>query len=239
MVSFFWFLCCHLPWVFSFVWLYCPLANYWCDVLGRYLQVEFSFFGKSFRVYCVYAPNRNPAQDQFFDDLHSKIDPSIPTVLCGDLNKVFDRSLDMLAVARPSSCMTALPCLNIFSRTILIFFQPPWLTLASRLIPRGTCHLLLRVISPPFARDILLWTRFCLLSVGWPDVRPLVLMALLWSSILSFGLFLVLILFLYSIPVLIPALSPSLSQHRGIISLSFKTDPVPSFWWFLCCQYAV
>ena len=76
------------------MWLYCPLANYWCDVLGRYLQVEFSFFGKSFRVYCVYAPNRNPAQDQFFDDLHSKIDPSIPRVLCGDLNKVFDRSLD-------------------------------------------------------------------------------------------------------------------------------------------------
>ena len=122
----------------------------------------------------------------------------------------------MLAVARPSSCMTALPCLNIFSRTILIFFQPPWLTLASRLIPRGTCHLLLRVISPPFARDILLWTRFCLLSVGWPDVRPLVLMALLWSSILSFGLFLVLILFLYSIPVLIPALSPSLSLSTEV-----------------------
>ena len=42
----------------------------------------------------MYAPNRNPAQDQFFDDLRSKIDPSIPTVLCGDLNKVFDRSLD-------------------------------------------------------------------------------------------------------------------------------------------------
>ena len=84
--------------------------------------------------------------------------------------------------------------------------------------PPGTCHLLLRVISPPFARDILLWTRFCLLSVGWPDVRPLVLMALLWSSILSFGLFLVLILFLYSIPVLIPALSlsPSLSLSTEV-----------------------
>ena len=70
------------------------LANSWCDVWGRYLQVEFSFFGKSFRVVCVYAPNRNPARDQFFDELHSRIDPSIPTVLRGDFNEVFDRSLD-------------------------------------------------------------------------------------------------------------------------------------------------
>ena len=70
------------------------LVNSWCDVLGRYLQVEFSFFGKSFRVCCVYAPNRNPARDQFVVDLHSKIDPSIPTGLCGDFNEVFDRSLD-------------------------------------------------------------------------------------------------------------------------------------------------
>ena len=70
------------------------LVNSWCDVSGRYLQVEFSFFGKSFRVVCVYAPNRNPARDQFFDELHSRIDPSIPTVLCGDFNDVFDRSLD-------------------------------------------------------------------------------------------------------------------------------------------------
>ena len=70
------------------------LVNSWCDVSGRYLQVEFSFFGSSFRVCCVYAPNRNPARDQFFGDLHSKIDPSIPTILCGDFNEVFDRSVD-------------------------------------------------------------------------------------------------------------------------------------------------
>ena len=42
----------------------------------------------------MYAPNRNPARDQFFGDLHSKIDPSIPTILCGDFNEVFDRSVD-------------------------------------------------------------------------------------------------------------------------------------------------
>ena len=123
----------------------------------------------------------------------------------GSLHRVMEMTL-----LSPPLKMSVLLC----RLSILIFFQPPWLTLASRLIPRGTCHLLLRVISPPFVRDIFLWTRFCLLSVGWPDVRPLVLMALLWSSILSFGLFLVLILFLYSIPVLIPALSLSAQMYH-------------------------
>ena len=79
------------------------LVNSWCDVSGRYLQVEFSFFGSTFRVCCVYAPNRNPARDQFFGDLHSKIDPSIPTILCGDFNEVFDRSLDRAGSDPPVS----------------------------------------------------------------------------------------------------------------------------------------
>ena len=70
------------------------LVNSWCDDEGRYLQCEFSFLGKSFRVCSIYAPNRNPARDQFLDNLHSKIDPLIPTVLCGDFNTVFDLSLD-------------------------------------------------------------------------------------------------------------------------------------------------
>ena len=72
------------------------LVNSWSDVNGRFLQCEFSFLGKSFRVCCIYGPNRNPARDQFLDDLHPRIDPSIPTVLAGDFNTVFDRSLDRL-----------------------------------------------------------------------------------------------------------------------------------------------
>ena len=52
------------------------------------------FCGKSFRVCCIYAPNRNPARDQFFHDLWAKVDPSVPTILCGDFNAVFDRSVD-------------------------------------------------------------------------------------------------------------------------------------------------
>ena len=70
------------------------LVNSWGDDDGRYLQCEFVFCGKSFRVSCIYAPNRNPACDQFFDDLRVKVDPSVPTILCGDFNAVFDRSVD-------------------------------------------------------------------------------------------------------------------------------------------------
>ena len=70
------------------------LINSWCDVDGRYLQCEFSFLHKSFRVCSVYAPNRNPARDQFLDDLHPKVDPSVLTVLASDFNTVFDCSVD-------------------------------------------------------------------------------------------------------------------------------------------------
>ena len=72
------------------------LVNSWGDDVGRYLHCEFVFCGKSFRVCCIYAPNRNPARDQFFDNLQTKVDPSVPTILCGDFNAVFDRSLDHL-----------------------------------------------------------------------------------------------------------------------------------------------
>ena len=70
------------------------LVNSWCDSDGRFLQCEFLFCAKLFRVCCIYGPNRNPARDLFLDDLHSEIDPSIPTVLAGDFNTVFDRTLD-------------------------------------------------------------------------------------------------------------------------------------------------
>ena len=70
------------------------MVNSWSDTDGRYLQCEFSYLDKTFRVVCLYAPNRNPARDQFFDDLIHKIDPLIPTILSGDFNAVFDRSMD-------------------------------------------------------------------------------------------------------------------------------------------------
>ena len=91
------------------------LLNSWCDSDGRFLQCEFSFCTKLFRVCCIYGPNRNPARDLFFDDLHHRIDPLIPTVLAGDFNAVFDRGLDRFG-SDPSdlSRESSLPLLNLF-----------------------------------------------------------------------------------------------------------------------------
>ena len=70
------------------------LVKSWCDSDGRFLLCEFSLCDKIFRVCCLYAPNRNPARNDFFDEDHPEIDPSVPTVLVGDFNAVFDRALD-------------------------------------------------------------------------------------------------------------------------------------------------
>lgn len=66
----------------------------WFDDAGRYIQAEFTFQDSCFRVLCVYAPNRNPTRDLFLDQLGDLVDPAVPTILCGDFNTVFDRSLD-------------------------------------------------------------------------------------------------------------------------------------------------
>ena len=65
------------------------LVQSWADEEGRLLQCEFSF-----RVISLYAPNRNPVRNQFLEQLADEVDPSIPTLLCGDFNTVFDRNLD-------------------------------------------------------------------------------------------------------------------------------------------------
>ena len=70
------------------------LVRSWPDDAGRYLLAEFTLQDSCFRVLCVYAPNRNPARNLFFHEFAILVDPAIPTVLCGDFNTVFDRSLD-------------------------------------------------------------------------------------------------------------------------------------------------
>ena len=73
----------------------------WSDSEGRFLQCEFSLRDVRFRVACVYAPNRNPARDHFFDDVATNIVPSIPSLPVGDFNSVFDRAVD-----RCDSCVS-------------------------------------------------------------------------------------------------------------------------------------
>ena len=70
------------------------LVNFSPDDAGRFVLCEFRFHGKLFRVVSLYAPNRNPARDQFLELVPSWVDPAIPTVVCGDFNTIFDRSLD-------------------------------------------------------------------------------------------------------------------------------------------------
>ena len=66
----------------------------WYDDHGRFFQCEFSYLGKIFRVACVYAPNRYPEPNNFFSDVEVHVDPSVPTLLCGDFNAVFDLLFD-------------------------------------------------------------------------------------------------------------------------------------------------
>ena len=70
------------------------LVSSWSDADGRFVQCEFSFQAKIFRVACIYVPNRNPARETFFSDVEVRVDPSVPTLLCGDFNAIFDRLLD-------------------------------------------------------------------------------------------------------------------------------------------------
>ena len=64
------------------------------DSAGRFVCCEFLFRDKKFRVVSLYAPNANPQRDEFFAYVSSMVDPSLPTVLCGDFNAVFDWNVD-------------------------------------------------------------------------------------------------------------------------------------------------
>ena len=64
------------------------------DSAGRFVHAVFSLHDVVFGLACIYAPNRNPARDDFFEYVSNMIDLRVPTVLCGDFNAVFDHSLD-------------------------------------------------------------------------------------------------------------------------------------------------
>ena len=85
------------------------LAKSWSESDGRFLLCEFRFCNQVFRVCSVYTSNIYPAQNQFLDDVSVSIDPSVPAVLSGYFNTVFNRSLERRGsgpfdVARESFC---------------------------------------------------------------------------------------------------------------------------------------
>ena len=70
------------------------LQNSWVDSSGRFVLADFQHRDVIFCVACIYTPNQNPDRDTFFSFVSSKIDPSVPTVVCGNFNAVFDRTID-------------------------------------------------------------------------------------------------------------------------------------------------
>ena len=66
----------------------------WTDSDGRFLRLDFSYRAVRFRVACLYAPNHNPERDLFLAHFTDNLDPGTPTILAGDFNTIFNRSLD-------------------------------------------------------------------------------------------------------------------------------------------------
>lgn len=65
-----------------------------CDKEGRFVLAEFRWRTAHFRLVTVYAPNRNPERDSFFEYVRGQIDTLVPTIICGDFNTVWDRRAD-------------------------------------------------------------------------------------------------------------------------------------------------
>ena len=64
------------------------------DADGRFVSAEFRSDGVVFRLVSLYAPNRDPARADFYNYVIDSVDPSVPTVNCGDFNTAFNCSLD-------------------------------------------------------------------------------------------------------------------------------------------------
>ena len=162
-------------WFHTFAQLHYPLPPFlvpaqYLDSDGRFVQCEFSFLAKTFPVCSIYCPNRNPDRDLFLDDLHPRIDPSVLTVLTGDFNTVFDRSLDRRALIPVILLVRALhPSVGFLMLIVLyifggIFILPPLLLLGLDgmvLWPLG----LISSVSPMFGcRPSNHVPSFCVLS---------------------------------------------------------------------------
>ena len=93
----------------------CKLIDSFTDDAGRLASCKFELYGKIFQVASIYAPNRNPERNAFLDFLPAFLDESLPTLLTGDFNAVFDPTLDRRGGA-PSPYRESVASLtNLFS----------------------------------------------------------------------------------------------------------------------------
>ena len=70
------------------------LDKFQIDDEGRFVMAKFKIHEVAFCIVCVYAPHWIPDRDNFFTFCESSIDPSVPILLRGDFNAVFDCCLD-------------------------------------------------------------------------------------------------------------------------------------------------
>lgn len=96
------------------------LVNHWIDSDGRFVMAEFTRQDVSFRLACLYAPNRNPHRDDFFATVESLIDPAVPTLVCGDFNAVFDRALDRSSTTSDPSRESTTTLLSLFRQCCIV-----------------------------------------------------------------------------------------------------------------------
>ena len=97
------------------------LNRSWVELGGRFAMAEFMDGNFLFPVVCIYAPNRNPERDSFLLSCSDFIDPSIPTLLCGDLNAVLDRTLDRRGSAANSTYHDSSASLRLLFSEAFVF----------------------------------------------------------------------------------------------------------------------
>ena len=101
----------------GFVILYPPtfaLTKSSADRQGQFVLAHFSKDDLMSAVACLYAPNRNPDRNAFFDYCGDRMDPSVPTFLCDDFNTVSSRALDRRGSALDPSRESSIALENLF-----------------------------------------------------------------------------------------------------------------------------
>ena len=128
------------------------LAKSSTDRNGHFVLAHFTRDDLIFGVVCLYAPNRNPDRNAFLDFCPDQVDPSVPTVLCGDFNTVFDGHLDRRGSAFDSSRKSSVALGNLFhilSVSDVCRFKHPDSRVFTWLRPDGSCSSRIDLIGCP------------------------------------------------------------------------------------------
>ena len=128
-------------------------ANSWVELKGRFLMAEFSRRDSVFRIASVYAFNRNPERDEFFTSCVDFADPSVPTIVCGDFNAVFDRAKDRRGSDAAITVGESFISLQLLFREFCVLYVwrhlHPDLCAYTRLKPDGSLSSLINLIGFP------------------------------------------------------------------------------------------